>query len=634
MTTCPDLAYATPPDMLNAPPCPMLDRLTRLATKAFVKPFAAVSLTDTTCQWLKSRTGPIPLMIPSYDAPCTRVAQTKRALAVPDLLTHPTYRSGLLAAHGVRFYAGHPLIMPSGHAIGAFCIMGPDPHDATTAEMALLHDMAALTMAQVELRHSGGRLDPISGLPNRNQLLEDLGESLGVGHLGVCGRGHGPAARPSLLALIDLARPDELAHILRAVGSACLGDLVRRDAATLRAATPAGTRVYHVGATQFALIAPPGTEQRAFVQFLEVDLLHHALGAHALFATTCAAGLAPFMPGEAPALVVLRRAHAALDDARIRRVALGLYAPAQETAFHRARTLLQDFAEALRSSPTGCAGLDGRHGLRLVFQPRLELATGRCLGVEALLRWNHPELGEVGPAEFVPLVEKTTMARPMMRWVLDRALDQMRAWRGAGLVLRVSINISPANLDEPDFATHVLAAVAAYGLPLDSLELELTESAFLAENTPAMQQLRVLSEAGLRIAIDDFGTGYSSLSYLQRLPADVIKIDQSFIRGLTANSEDSGRRRSLITAMIGLSHDLGYRVVAEGIETEAAAEMLRSLACDEVQGFHYARPMAPRAFLAWHGENPGAEMPPVQAALLVVRPNTDQNARAYASAAM
>ncbi len=581
----------TPPhplqrDLLNAPDCLTFDRITRLAVHALRKPFAAISLTDATCQWLRSRVGPIPLMIPSYDAPCTRVAETRKPLAVPDLLAHPAYRTGLLAAHGVRFYAGVPLLLPDGEVLGAFCIMGPEIHAATPAEMGLLHDTAALVMSQIELRHAGGRIDRLSGLPNRSQFfheIEDLARR--------------QPSRPRLIALLDLARPDEWAHMLRAVGSACLDDLVRLDAARLRAAIPAGCRLYHVGPTEFVLLAPPGTDQDSFVSLLENDLLRCAIGSNALFSTTCTAGLALVTPGEAPPADLLRRVHAALDDARARHAPLGIYAPAQDGAYRRAFTLLNDFEHALTET-----ALTGQAGLRLVYQPRLELATGRCLGVEALLRWKHPFLGEIGPNEFVPLVEKTTMARPMMRWVLANALAQLHLWRNAGLLLQLSVNVSPANLDEPDFAEHVVQTLEATGLPPSALELEITESALLDDHSPAMQQLRAISDAGIRIAIDDFGTGYSSLSYLQRLPADVVKIDQSFIRGLTQDGEDESRRRTLVTAMIALSHDLGYRVVAEGIETQAAADMLASLDCDEVQGFHFARPMPPAAFLSWHAQ--------------------------------
>ena len=191
-----------------------------------------------------------------------------------------------------------------------------------------------------------------------------------------------------------------------------------------------------------------------------------------------------------------------------------------------------------------------------------------------------------------------------MRWVLGEALRQLKAWLDGGLQLQLSVNVSPANLEEPDFAEYVLAALDGAGLPRTSLELEVTENALLNETGPAMQQLSLLSSSGVFIAIDDFGTGYSSLSYLQRLPADVVKIDQSFIRGLTSIGADEGRRRTLVTALIGLSHDLGYRVVAEGIETQAAADVLRRLECDEVQGYHFARPMPPALFQAWHAGRP------------------------------
>jgi EAL domain-containing protein (putative c-di-GMP-specific phosphodiesterase class I) len=181
------------------------------------------------------------------------------------------------------------------------------------------------------------------------------------------------------------------------------------------------------------------------------------------------------------------------------------------------------------------------------------------------------------------------MARGLMHWVLDKALDQLVAWRRVGLRIQLSVNVSPANLEDDDFADHVLGALDAANLPPTALELEITESALLNETGPSLRQLRALSDMGICIAIDDFGTGYSSLSYLQRLPADVIKIDQSFVLGLSQGGADEHRLCTLIAAMIGLSHDLGYRVVAEGIETQEVADLLLSLKCDEVQGYWFAR---------------------------------------------
>jgi EAL domain-containing protein (putative c-di-GMP-specific phosphodiesterase class I) len=188
--------------------------------------------------------------------------------------------------------------------------------------------------------------------------------------------------------------------------------------------------------------------------------------------------------------------------------------------------LLHDFRRAL----------DEPGSLRLVFQPRVDLATGRCCGAEALLRWSHPLLGEVSPGEFIPIIEQTSLARPVTAWVLSEAMKQLNAWRAAGLDISMSVNVSAANLEESDFAQTVQAASPQTSDPPEMIELEVTETAVMENAGHALLQLAALEAAGVRLAIDDFGTGYSSLAYLQLLPAQVVKIDQSFILGLEEKS--------------------------------------------------------------------------------------------------
>ena len=571
--------------LVQTPPREAFERIARLAAHAFGTPAAAISLTGDTCQWLVARTGLLPPMLPREGTPCCAALDGRRPVAVPDLQRHPAYRTGLLAQTGQRFYAAAPLLPRLGPALGVLCVMDVVPREATGFELSCLEDLAALAMTEILLRHADGRIEPLSGMPNRHQFLEELEELARV-----------EPGSPRLLALIDLARPDEVSHMLHAVGSGALDDMVLAHAQALRASLEPGSRLFHVAATQFALLAPRDAEVDAFAARLGEDLpqVRTGAGAGAAFPTTCTAGLALVTPGEASAADLLRRAFTALDGARRRRAPVGLFSADEEAASRRAFTLMNDFAAAL---------VDGK-SLRQVFQPRLDLATGRCVGVEALLRWTHPTLGEVPPGEFVRLIDKTVMAGSMLRWVLREGLRQLADWRTAGMRIQLSINVSPANLEEPDFAAYVLSAVQQAGVPPHSVELEITENAILDGDSPGVDQLEALARAGVGIAIDDFGTGYSSLSYLQLLPARIIKIDRSFIRDLGPDGADKGRRRTLVTALIGLSHDLGYRVVAEGIETQAAVEVLRGLKCDEVQGYHFARPMPPAAFAAWHAQRP------------------------------
>jgi EAL domain-containing protein (putative c-di-GMP-specific phosphodiesterase class I) len=195
----------------------------------------------------------------------------------------------------------------------------------------------------------------------------------------------------------------------------------------------------------------------------------------------------------------------------------------------------------------------------------------------------------------MPIVEQTSMVRAATQRVLEMALRQLAAWRAEGMALQIAVNVSAVNLLEPDFCGRVVAGLRRYGLAPASLALEITESALMKNPRLAEATLKALAAAGVHLAIDDFGTGYSSLAYLQRLPAEVVKIDQSFVRGLDRDE----RKRALVSAMIKLSHDLGHRVVAEGVETPEVAQVLKDAGCDEAQGYWYARPLGPQAFAAW-----------------------------------
>jgi EAL domain-containing protein (putative c-di-GMP-specific phosphodiesterase class I) len=296
-------------------------------------------------------------------------------------------------------------------------------------------------------------------------------------------------------------------------------------------------------------------------------------------------GVTPFVTGVTAPQDVLRTAHNAALDARSSGISVGVYSPAADGAHRRRFELLNDFGTALEQPGQ----------LRLVFQPRIDLATKTCIGAEALLRWRHPLLGEVSPGEFIPIVEQTSLARATTAWVLDKGLGQLGKWCAARLGIQLSINVSATNLDENDFAQNVQLYLLKHRVPAAMLELEVTESAVMDNSGQALSQLVALEEAGIRLAIDDFGTGYSSLAYLQRLPAEVVKIDQSFVGDLTKGE----REQTLVRSMISLSHDLGYRVVAEGIETIDAAEMLAEMGCDEGQGYYFARPMELAAFEQW-----------------------------------
>jgi EAL domain-containing protein (putative c-di-GMP-specific phosphodiesterase class I)/GGDEF domain-containing protein len=562
-------------ELLDTAPSEAFDRITRMAAQLFGLPIAAISLTDTDRQWFKSRVGVEHTSIPRLHAPCSGVAESAGALVIPDLLADDFFRDSHLARDGVRFYAGAPLITPEGHCLGAMCVLGLEPRQITPAERASLADLAAMVMSQIELQHALGRIDPLSGLPNRNQFIEDFHDL----------QRDRPVGEPRLATVISLTTPEQLSTATRVMNSEYLDRMVADAAVWIRAEIGPHRKVYHVADMQFVLIAPPGIPLGDYCEILSEALRRGGAEAKSRYVATTTVGVAPFIVGQADALDVLRTALSAAQDAIDQPDRVAVYSPAEDAAYRRRFTLLHEFGGAL----------DSADQLHLVFQPRMDLPSGRCVGVEALLRWTHPRLGPVSPGEFIPVIERSAMARAATAWVIETALRQQAAWRRAGLSVQMAVNVSAANLLEPDFIERVTQGLARHGLPPSSLELEITESAIMEHPKKAHATLDAIAGVGIGLAIDDFGTGYSSLSYLQSMPADVVKIDQSFMRDI----EHDERKRALVATMITLSHDLGHRVVAEGVETAAARAFLASAGCDEAQGYLFARPMHAEAFSGW-----------------------------------
>ncbi len=238
--------------------------------------------------------------------------------------------------------------------------------------------------------------------------------------------------------------------------------------------------------------------------------------------------------------------------------------------------------------------------LEFYYQPKVDLKSGRVVNAEALVRWHHPQQGLVMPDKFIPLAERTGLIRPLTQWGLNAALRQCADWREAGLDLGVAVNLSARNLPEPQLADNIALLLKAWDVQPDWLELEITESAIMTDPVRALNILTRLDAMGVRLVIDDFGTGYSSLSYLKRLPVDTIKIDKSFVMHMATDKNDE----VIVRSTIDLAHNLGLRVVAEGVEQQEAWEMLKELDCDMAQGYYISPPLAATEFSAWLQESP------------------------------
>jgi EAL domain-containing protein (putative c-di-GMP-specific phosphodiesterase class I) len=231
--------------------------------------------------------------------------------------------------------------------------------------------------------------------------------------------------------------------------------------------------------------------------------------------------------------------------------------------------------------------------LEVYFQPQVDARSGRLVGAEALVRWRHPELGMVAPGDFIPLAEETGMIVDIGAWVLNEACIMSREWGEQGLPLeRVAVNLSPLQFRHHDLVTTICSALLDSGLDPSLLELEITESAVMHDVDKAADILRYFREMGVKVAIDDFGTGYSSLSLLKKFPITLLKIDRAFIHGTDQHEDD----RAIVTAIIAMGHQLGLKVLAEGVESEAQRTFLRESGCDELQGYLFSRPLPPAQF--------------------------------------
>jgi EAL domain-containing protein (putative c-di-GMP-specific phosphodiesterase class I) len=418
-------------------------------------------------------------------------------------------------------------------------------------------------------RYELGRYDHVTLLPNRQAFLEDTADPA-------------PAAR--IIALVTLADPRTFNEITRALGHQTAEDFVRNCAARIAAALGEHVPLYHVSALGFAFRVDPNraeTVAAGIARAFRVPILCEGIPIDArvgvgLHAVSHTRGTAP---------EDLRAALAAAQDSRARPDGWAWYDKGSDDAHRRAFRLLTDIKGAL----------DGHGQLALHYQPKVALCTGATHSAEALLRWEHPELGPIAPSEFVPLVEATALVTPLTRWVISAAIAELARWRRQGLPLGVAVNISPKNLVEPDFVEHLTFCCAAAGVPTGAVELEITEGMAATEGRLMLARLATLRGLGFSIAIDDFGSGYSNMSYLTRLSAGTLKLDRSLLAGL----HESDTPKRLIAGIVKMGRDLGYQLVAEGVETDADRVLLRRMGVDQGQGWLFAKAQPANDFLAW-----------------------------------
>jgi diguanylate cyclase (GGDEF)-like protein len=417
-------------------------------------------------------------------------------------------------------------------------------------------------MEEIEYR---ALYDQLTGLPNRTLFRDRVEQSILAAR-----REHSSAT----VMFLDIDHFKEINDTLgHEAGDVLLQDLANRLGAEMRASET----LARLGGDEFGILCAGSAPEAALL----AERLHDAL--HAAFViqgfpleVAISIGLAAYPEHGQDVDTLLRHADVAMYVAKEARAGTTAYDPEQDTNDEARLSLAGELRRAIDEEQ-----------LVLHFQPKAELESGCIVGVEALVRWQHPERGFIPPNDFIPIAERTGLIKPLSRYVVATALRQCGAWRAAGLDLHVAVNLTIPDLLDLELPDLIAAELRKSNVRSDQLELEITESTILADPFRVRQVLNRLNEMGLRIAIDDFGTGYSSLAYLRRLPVQTIKIDRSFVMDMCENASDA----TIVRSTIDLGRNLGLDVVAEGVESQEAFDALRAQGCTLAQGYFISRPL-------------------------------------------
>ncbi|SEO19347.1 diguanylate cyclase (GGDEF) domain-containing protein [Nitrosospira multiformis] len=491
----------------------------------------------------------------------------------------------LAKAKGYASTAAFPLQL-EGEILGAIVIAAADPEGFDDEELELLNELAddlayGIANLRMQIKHRKAQEaiahlayhDSLTDLPNRTYLHKQLEEAIQLAK-----RQHHPLA----LLYFEVGQFHEINEIL---GHRSGDQLIQQLAQRLAEAAKPGEFLARIGEAAFALLLPiTGADgaAREAQRFLEV--LHEPVEISGLtIDAPVAAGIALFPGHGTDAEVLLRRANAAVDRAKPARGRYAFYRGQEQENARRLR-LVGELQRAIE-----------RNELRLYCQPKVAIPSRQLSGAETLVRWEHPLHGSIDTGEFIKLAEQAALITPLTTWVLEAAFRQGYVWHEAGLHRPLSVNLSVHDLRDSRLIERIQGLFSTWGLPPELIQFEITESALMEDPKTGLDTLTRLKELGVELYIDDYGTGYSSLSYLQKLPVDWIKIDQSFVMPMV----ESGDSALIVRSTIELGHNLGLRVVAEGVESQALWDQLAAWGCDVAQGFFVGKPLPTDTFDDW-----------------------------------
>lgn len=556
----------------------ILKKFARLASELLGIPGSFVSILDDENQYIKAAC--------NFDLKRTSIqnAFCRHTLALDNVLVcHDTHLDTRFSQHPltigkpfIRFYAGTPLRNRDGILIGTLCVTDVKPHHFSDDKIALLELLAGLVVGYLDAWYITGYEDVVTQLPNRQRLLKDIELLQQAGN-----------HEPHNLTLIDCIDMPRAYEIARSVGMNAVETLLRELTALLRTRLQleADDVLYTVAVGRFALLSSNNNHTRGRELSKRLGGIRAEIFDNITIDTRPHLGEVSFVPADSQVSEVLRRAVSALHEAITLKQSYMAYNADSDGRNSQNFRLLHDLAAALR----------GNKGLYLVYQPQISLQNGKPVGLEALLRWDHPLFGNIPPDEFIPLVAQTSLMEALTDWVIDHTLIQLRQWRSTGLNLPASVNLCVSDFSRADFADKLEEKMRNAGLNPDDLCIECLETEQVLGNPDAWHGLDKLKLRGFRIALDDFGSGYSNINTLCRIPVDVIKLDRSLIQQLSHDPASEVIARHVITML----KELHYVVLAEGVEDQQTLASLQRLGCDEIQGFYYSRPLAPEGLEHW-----------------------------------
>ncbi|MCM3876093.1 MAG: EAL domain-containing protein [Thermoanaerobaculia bacterium] len=522
----------------------------------------------------------------STTPPLARAVEEHRLVVTSDVPGDPLWSAcrETFAPHGIKACWTVPIETGGGVVLGTLSVLLPEVRRPERADTALLSSAASLAAIAIEQRQLAeqllfqARFDSLTSLPNRLSLEERLRSAVSrAAGSGTC----------VVLAYVDL---DRFKQVNDTFGHAGGDELLREVAFRLSSALAEGDVLARMGGDEFCVlrVETPGAAGRA--EELPKGLLEALKAPFDLRGDEVFVGASigvSVFPDDARDVVSLQRhADAAMYAAKaMAGNGYRVFGPDVILGGGERLRLENDLRRAVT-----------RGELEIVYQAQVD-CDGTLVGAEALLRWNHPELGEVRPSRFIPVAEESGLIQPIGLWAFEEVCARIAAWRREGVgAVPVSVNLSPVQFSQADLAETLERLLGTHGVPGSFLRLEVTESLLVKDVASTMALLGRLKALGVGLAVDDFGTGYSSLSYLQLLPIDELKIDQAFLRDLGKPIDPAGRAAKLVQTMVTLGHDLGLVVVAEGVETPGQIEFLRQAGCDRLQGFGLSAPVSAAAF--------------------------------------